>query len=557
MKKFFKILKLPLDPPEKKNRRKERLLLVLSGVLLGISFPPFPFPFQLLMFVGLIPLFIVIEKRDRLIAVNRAVYLTFFIVCLITLYWVGSWQETADPFLMISGVLLIFVNPVLFLIPSTLYYFARKYLNAAAAIFFMPFFWVAYEYAYMLTDLSFPWLTLGNGLSYFTYFIQAADIIGALGLSLVVVLINVLLYKAFHLRNQIKKAIIPKAAAVFIFGLMLAYGYFRINGYNISTEKIKVGIIQPDLDPWDKWASGGIDSMMKLYLDLSQKAVDGGAELLIWPETALPVYLFGGTYRSQVDELFSFIRQNNVYLLTGMPDVIFYDRDDPSIPSDAKSGNNDDFFYTTYNAILLLSPQTVNLQRYGKMKLVPFGERVPYVDVFPFLGDLIRWGVGITGWNVGKEKTIFTLPISNTNSDRDTLRINGLVCYESIYPAFVSEFINNGADLIVVVTNDSWYGKSSGPYQHKEIAVLRAIENRRTVIRAANGGVSCIINPLGITEVETELFTQTVFTADAVLQNEETFFTQNSLLVPIASSVISVWVFGIFLLKKIKAKFKL
>ncbi len=555
--KFFQKYKQPLDPAEKKNRRNERLLLILSGVLLGISFPPFPFPFQLLMFVGLIPLFIVIEKREKLLTINRAVYLTFFIVCLITLYWVGSWQKAADPFLMISGVLLVFVNPVLFLIPSTLYYFSRKYLNASIAIFLMPFFWVAYEYAYMLTDLSFPWLTLGNGLSHFTYFIQAADIIGALGISLLIVLINVLLYKAILLRAQIKKAIVPLAAAGLIFCIMLAYGYLRVSNYDLSSEKIKVGIVQPDLDPWDKWAGGGIDNMLKLYFDLSQKTIDAGAELLIWPETALPVYLFGGTYRSQVDELYSFLRQNNVHLFTGMPDVIFYDKDDPAIPTDVKSGDNEDFYYSTYNAILLLSPETTDLQRYGKMKLVPFGERVPYVDVFPFLGDLIRWGVGITGWNVGKEKTIFTLPVSSSNSERDTLKINGLVCYESIYPAFVSEFIQKGADLIVVVTNDSWYGKSSGPYQHKEIAVLRAIENRKTVIRAANGGVSCIINPLGITEAETELFTQTVLTADAVLQSDETFFTQNPLLIPILSSVISIWIFGIFLLNKIKSKFKL
>ncbi len=186
-----------LTPEEKKIKNKERLLLILSGVLLGISFPPFPFPFQLLMFFGLIPYFYVIENKTSLIDINRSSYLTFFIFGLITLYWVGSWQKNADPFLMISGVLLIFVNPLFLLIPSTLFYFSRKIFPGKAALYFFPLFWVTYEYAYMITDLSFPWLTLGSGLSHFTSFIQIADIAGTLGLSLIAVLINVLIYKVF------------------------------------------------------------------------------------------------------------------------------------------------------------------------------------------------------------------------------------------------------------------------------------------------------------------------------------------------------------------------
>jgi len=118
--------KQKLTKEAKKARNRERLFLVFSGILLGISFPPFPFPFQLLMFAGLIPYFYVIEKKERLLDINRYTYLMAFVFCFITLYWVGSWQAKADPFLMISGVLLIFINPIFFLIPSTLYYFSRR-----------------------------------------------------------------------------------------------------------------------------------------------------------------------------------------------------------------------------------------------------------------------------------------------------------------------------------------------------------------------------------------------------------------------------------------------
>src|SRR5690606_26107420 len=106
------------------------------------------------------------------------------------------------------------------------------------------------------------------------------------------------------------------------------------------------------------------------------------------------------------------------------------------------------------------------------------------------------WGVGLSGWNVGRDTSNFSVPASHFSNlqKNDSLHINGLVCYESIYPYYVSEFVDRGAELIAVVTNDSWYGKLSGPFQHKEFAVLRAVENRRSVIRAANGGISCIIN---------------------------------------------------------------
>ena len=193
------------------------------------------------------------------------------------------------------------------------------------------------------------------------------------------------------------------------------------------------------------------------------------------------------------------------------------------------------------------------------MKLVPFGERVPFVDALPFLGKIIKWGVGLSGWNVGKDTTIFYLPIKDASSDinNDTIKVGGLVCYESIYPTFVSQFVKRDADFIAVLTNDSWYGNLSGPYQHKEFGALRAVENRRTVVRAANGGISCIINPLGQTEVQTKMFTKSYIVGDVILDESESFFTNNSLLIPILCSAFSIWIIGIYVLLKMKIKFNL
>ena len=168
-------------------------------------------------------------------------------------------------------------------------------------------------------------------------------------------------------------------------------------------------------------------------------------------------------------------------------------------------------------------------------------------------------GVGLSGWNIGKDTTVFSLPIKiqPAQINIDTIKIGGLVCYESIYPTLVSEFVKHGADFIAVVTNDSWYGNLSGPYQHKEFGALRAVENRKTIVRAANGGISCIINPLGKTEVQTKMFTKSYIVGDVVLDETETFFTRNSLLIPILCSAFSIWIAGILILKKLKIAFKL
>ncbi len=557
MKLFSRKNKTVLSSEEKTERTRHRLLLVLSGLMLGLSFPPFPFPFQLLMFFGLVPYFFVIDRRKSLGDINRATYLMGFVFTVITLYWVGSWQKEADPFLMISGVLLMFVNPVFFLIPSTLLYFSKKVFPSKDTLFLFPFFWITYEYLYMITQASFPWLTLGNGLADFTVFIQAADIVGAVGLSLIVIYINIFLYKGFKNYKQNRRLFYKNvivAASIFI--IVLVYGEYRLSTFNLTGNKVKVGLIQPNLDPWEKWQAG-LDKLTSEYFELSRKAADKGAKLIVWPETALPVYLMNGQHAETVGAIRNFIKKNNVYLLTGMPDFHYYGSNEKH-PPDAKYSESGDFYYTTYNAALFFSPNSYKVERYGKMKLVPFGEKVPYADELPFLGKLIKWGVGISGWNIGRDTTVFKIPLNNVDdhpsvrTSNDTLKINALVCFESVFPYFVSQFVKKGAQIIIVITNDSWYGNSSGPYQHKEISVLRAVENRRSVLHAANGGISTFIDPLGHTVMQSKMFTKTFLVPDANIENVETFFTKYSLILPTIASLLSLWFAGIILLRKIK-----
>jgi apolipoprotein N-acyltransferase len=539
---------------ELNEKRKERWLLILSGVLLGISFPPLPFPFPILIFFAFVPYFFVIEKKDKLISVNGASYLTFFVFCLITLYWVGSWQKESDPFLIISGILLLFVNPFILLISSTLFYYSKKIFKSHVVFFLFPFFWVTYEYLYTKTDLHFPWLTLGSGIAKLTSFIQIADIIGTFGISFLIVLINVLFFFTIkYFKEDRKTSILSILAVILIFTLTLFYGFNKEASYKPTGRELKVGLIQPNLDPWEKWETTDLDNLLHIYFSLSKQAINKGAKVIFWPETALPVYLTLGNYDTEVDSIYNFIQKNNVYLLTGMPNVVFYNKDDH--PHGAKYDKSLGY-YGTYNSILLFSPYSRKIQHYGKIKLVPFGERVPFVNELPFLGDWMRWGVGIGGWNIGRDTTIFKLDLKNKNqSTVDSIKVGGLVCFESVFPIFASHFVNKGAEFLAVVTNDSWYGNLSGPYQHKEYADLRAVENRRFVVRASNGGISCVINPLGQTLEETKMFTKIFLVGTVSLSNQKTFFTEHPYIVTTICLIVSILAIVLFIIIKIKTKF--
>lgn len=548
MKYIFKRRNLTLE--QKKEISNDRLLLILSGILFGISFTPFPFPFTLFLFVAFVPFFFVITKKQSLGKINRSSYLTFFVISLVTIYWVGSWQPQADPFLMLSGGVLLLFYPCVLLINTTLFYLSKKVFRKDISLYLFPFFWVTGEYLLTLTDLKFPWLTIGHGLAKFTSFIQIADLVGAFGLSFIVLWINIFIYKAIKIfKVDFKAGLIYFSAALSIFVLIVVYGFTKISSNDFDKEKIKVGIIQPNIDPWNKWALGGLDDILNNYLLLSQKCADKGAKIILWPETALPVYLMSGTYQSEVETIFSFIKKNNVYLLTGMPDFQYHYKNPPR---NAKYSIAGKYHYTTYNGILLFQPDENKIQKYGKMQLVPLGEHTPFVDQLSFLEDILKWGVGISGWNVGQDTTVFEIPIES-----DTVKVGGLVCYESVFPTFPNYFVERGAQFLTVHTNDSWYGKLSGPYQHKEFAALRAVENRRAVVRCANGGVSCLINKFGITETQTKMFTSTHLVVDVPLNDEITFYTKNPLIAPVLSSVFSLWILGMNILLWMKKKFKL
>ncbi|MCX8056109.1 MAG: apolipoprotein N-acyltransferase [Ignavibacteria bacterium] len=527
---------------------KNIFLSLLSGVLLSLSFPPFETGF--FAYFGLVPLLIFLNRAKNYRELLIFTYLSMLVFHALTLYWIGGWTSKTDPFMMIGSVALILVHPFFYWIPFVFFRLIKIHLGNKSALFAFPFLWNSLEYLRSVDDTAFPWLTLGNTQSYYLPLIQITSIIGVYGLSFLIVVFNVLLYAAYkNFRYESFRFTLNKLSIIVIILVSLfIYGKVILNDAIYDGKKITVGIVQPDFDPWEKWEDE-VNPQIDVYLQLSDSAVKNGAELIVWPESALPVYLLSGNYPEEVKRIKDFCRTNNVAIATGLPLVHFYFSDEMK-KEHSKISRDSSYYYDTYNGVVLFLPDSDLIQEYGKMNLVPFAERAPYLDYLPFLGDLIKWSVGISNWSVWDKQTIFNFK----TRDGDSAKFAASVCYESIFPSFNSEFVKKGAQFLVVVTNDSWYGKSSGPYQHKQFAVFRAIENRRWIVRSANGGISCIIDPFGRTIFETKLFERTYFTGEIYLNNEITYYVQYRDLISYLSLIFSGFFILLSFIKKLGVK---
>jgi apolipoprotein N-acyltransferase len=247
---------------------------------------------------------------------------------------------------------------------------------------------------------------------------------------------------------------------------------------------------------------------------LSNTAADSSPQLIVWPETATPCNLryepqYLHRVKAQIDSL-------NIPLLTGTPDYSYLDGE-----------------FKSYNSAFLIQPHDAHISSYAKMQLVPFGERAPYQDNFPFkyikkLLDQLELGHG--DWSRGGEVVVFALP---QEANKDSLRFSVPICYESVFPDLVRKFVRRGAEFLVVITNDAWFGRASWPnvfsgglYQHAQIATFRAIENRIAIARCANTGISLFIDKYGRVRQATKIFEEDVIIDTLGLRSQTTFYTQ-------------------------------
>ncbi len=533
----------------------ERFLLAFStGVLLSLSFPPLKSGF--FATVGFVPLLFLIDKLKNYKQLFLYSYLSFFFFNLFTLYWVGGWSKEADPFLMVGCVLLILFHPVLFFLPMWFYMFVKRNIGDVVNLVVFPFAYALFEYFRSKTELAFPWLTLGNTQTYFIEKIQFIEFTGVYGLSFLILVVNVIFYLAIKEILSQGKIFSKRASLYFLLAILIYiapdfYGASVLKkSNNFSYKEIKVGLIQPDINPWLKW-EGTLAEQLELYMGMTRKIIQTNpdVELIVYPETAITYYFLLSPYRYYFNWFKSWVDSLGIAILTGFPDAKFYDNPSDAPPSShliKETGQR----YDAFNAMGLFLPNSDKIQKYAKIILVPFGERLPYADTFHFLIEPLQWGVGISNWAKGKDTTIFEMKRKNG----EVIKFSGVVCYESIYPSFVREFVKRGAQFLVVITNDSWYGNTSGPYQHFQYSILRAVENRRSIVRCANGGVSGLIDPYGRVQKKTKFHEKTQIADIVKLNDEETFYTKHGDVIVYISFYLTIFTFVFAVFKNFKQK---
>lgn len=527
----FRKSKLPPEPQNERKRRQHAfrfraLLCILSGLFLGFSFPPFPV--GILACFGLVPLLIVLADLDDIGTQLRFSYLTFLVFHVITVNWTGGYAHMKDVYMMIAGGANMIVHPLFYFIPIGAYVLVKKYLGPRVALVALPLIWVAYEYSHSLSEWSFPWLTLGNSQSYDIGRIQFISVTGVFGLSLWILVMNVLAFVFYSGLAQQKFTPLSRSSFRYVAVIFLVYLLPRVHGqYTLSqnpagtaSEKsITVGMVQSNIDPWEKWQMSGFDAV-KYYLEKTEHLSRGTVrpDLVLWPETAVTYYFLtpaSDTFRRYLQDE---VNRIGVPVLTGFQHAVFYD-DSTQAPPSAKRMKTTGQRYDAFNAAAFIQPGVEEIPWYGKMKMVPIAERVPYADAFHFL-DFLRWDVGIGGWQIGPDSVIFV-------EKKTGAKFCTMICYESTYPGFVAAFVRKGAEFISIITIDSWWGRMSGAFQHHQFAIFRAVENHRWVARCAVGGISSFIDPFGRVYDKTELFTEALLQRTIGREEKLSFYTEH------------------------------
>lgn len=485
------------------------LLSGLTGVLLALSFPPLPFFF--LAFIGFVPLLFAIENGESPKKSFLMVYIAFWIYHGGTNWWISSWQEQTDPFLMMSGIVLTFFHPFLFMLPFALYFYLRRKIGSDLALWAFPFIWTAFEWAHSLGEFSYPWLTVGNTQILNVFWIQFIDITGVWGSSLLIGFINVIVLKVILIYREKKLTGVSallhnkNAKRMFVAGILIflvPYVYGIVAHYNYDHGKLlkknphlNVGVVQPSINPWEKWQSGVYDQI-KMHQNLQDSLTEAVSklDLAIWSETALPPVSLDFNSRFEFPILWEHVLHKETSLISGFAETHLYKSKEEAGITATPLPRDSSTYYQSFNAAIALNPTSDSVQIYRKMKLTPFAERIPHVEALYFMRQWLEWGVGISNWGRGKNQ-------HNLNIRRglDSYDVGVIICIESIYPNFCRKFTNQGAGMLSVITNDAWYDYTVGPMQHYLIAAVRAVENKRYIARCANTGVSGFISPLGRT----------------------------------------------------------
>ncbi|MBP1751376.1 MAG: acyltransferase [Geobacteraceae bacterium] len=475
-------------------RKRDYLLALLSGGLLAVAFPK-P-DLSLLAWVAFVPLLLAAGQKSASKAF-RLGFVSGLAAYGALLYWINIVVTTYGKLpLVASIVVFLTLAAYLALYPAVVMYLVRKGGEKGISIIFsFPVVWVGLEFLRSFLLTGFPWASLGYSQYRMVSLIQIADITGVYGISFLVALANAVLYQAMKGVVAKEKKIRPGRGIVLflvLFSATMVYGYHRL-GVPESGTPVKVALVQGNIDQSIKWDPAFQEATVTIYERLTRQASARGADLVVWPESAAPFYFQEDVKDSaRIKKLAADI---GAYVVVGSP---AFDNDGGSIKY--------------RNSAYLVSPQGKIAGRSDKVHLVPFGEYVPLAGLFPFVHKLV---VGVGDFSPGEGT--FPLSIGKGN-------IGVLVCFEGIFPELSRGYVQAGSRLLVNITNDAWYGRSSAPYQHLSMTVFRAVENRVPLVRAANTGITAIIDGKGQIRSRTLLFQEAYLEGEVRMGSGDTLY---------------------------------
>jgi len=498
-------------------------------------FISFPYTGSLtpLVFISWVPLFIVennvFNKKYRSSKVYIHAFLSFFIYNLGSTWWI--WNASAG-----GAVFAIVLNAIIMAFVFYLSHLIRKRVEGKIGYLIFILGWISFEYLHYYWELSYPWLTLGNVFSITPSVVQWYSITGVLGGTLWALIINVLL---FHVLNSVlikkqnwKNEIKSISLLVGILVLPLIYSMITYLNYEESKNPIEVIALQPNVDPYNEKFNLDLKVQLDKLFEEADKLVTPKTKFILAPETAVSASFYEDELTSLPFYQYMLDRKKNWFntsFYVGASTLKVYQTKKSAASRKLEGGPG---FYESYNTSLLIdefnSPSFVH-----KSKLVLGVEKIPFLTMIPWLGDLAIDLDGASG-SLGIEEEPKILKASQTV-------FAPIICYESIYGEFIAQQVRKGAEEIFVITNDGWWGNTPGYKQHASFSQLRAIENRRDVVRSANTGISCFINQRGDVIQKTEWWKQTAIKGIVNKNKELTFYSRfGDVIGKLASLILSI-----------------
>ena len=491
------------------NTASRAALAVASGLAMGLAFPKFDS--GLLAWVALVPLFYLIEGESMRRVFGWA-YLQGFASYLVQLYWIPiPLHDFADvrmryaifPMLALAGI--VAVNTAVAIWAGE--FVARR--TRIPTVVTMPVAWTAVEWFRTYVPVAFPWNLLGYTAYHNLELIQFAEFTGVYGISALIVFFNAVVYVVIFRRGGYRLQTISLSTLTAMMIVLVAFGAWRINNLKNapSVGSFKVAMVQGNIPQSLKWDPKFLPDSYKIYQEETADAAKHGVDLVVWPEAAA-AFLFqpddqypaelasDAEYRTA---LLTLAKDQRAAILFGAPAL-------------ARADGRLGFYNRAY--LISANGQGEVDAHYDKIELVPFGEYVPARAILGYFVNRVVEGFG--DLIPGSEQTLF---------DFKGAKLGILICYESIFPDLTRSEVNEGADVLVNITNDAWYGESSAPYQVLAMAALRSVETKVPMVRVANTGFTALIEPSGRITNRTPLFKRGTTIVDVSWRPVRTLYT--------------------------------